>query len=64
VSGGLLFATPLTLVLVPAIYSVFEQFADVAKESLKPKNIIKTFRKLWNSSVAKFKRTNPPNPLC
>ncbi len=26
VIGGLLFATPLTLVLVPAIYSVFEQF--------------------------------------
>ena len=37
VIGGLLFATPLTLVLVPAIYSIFEQFGEIARESLSPK---------------------------
>lgn len=31
VIGGLLFATPLTLVLVPAIYSIFEQFGKIRK---------------------------------
>ncbi|MDD5488249.1 MAG: efflux RND transporter permease subunit [Candidatus Omnitrophica bacterium] len=40
VIGGLLFSTPLTLVMVPAIYSIFEQFGSIVrkaftKESLK-----------------------------
>ena len=39
VIGGLLFSTPLTLVLVPAIYSIFEQFGKVFKDALSPKNI-------------------------
>lgn len=33
VIGGLLFSTPLTLVLVPAIYSIFEQFGEIVEES-------------------------------
>ncbi|MFC1549072.1 efflux RND transporter permease subunit [Candidatus Omnitrophota bacterium] len=47
VIGGLLFATPLTLVLVPSIYSIFEQFGQIIKESLSPKNLLKTISKLW-----------------
>ena len=39
VIGGLLFATPLTLVLVPSIYSIFEQFGQVIKQSLSPAEI-------------------------
>jgi HAE1 family hydrophobic/amphiphilic exporter-1 len=30
---GLLFATPLTLVMVPAIYSIFEQFGDIVSKA-------------------------------
>lgn len=49
VIGGLLFATPLTLVLVPSIYSIFEQFGKIAKKSLSPSElrdmILKTFQK-------------------
>lgn len=41
VIGGLTFATILTLVIVPAIYSIFEQFGDIMKESLRPRNIFK-----------------------
>jgi hydrophobic/amphiphilic exporter-1 (mainly G- bacteria), HAE1 family len=36
VIGGLFFATPLTLVLVPAIYSIFEQLDVIAKRNLTP----------------------------
>lgn len=46
VIGGLLFATPLTLVLVPAIYSIFEQFGTIVKEALQPKNLWITFKHL------------------
>ncbi len=46
VIGGLLFATPLTLVLVPAIYSLFEQFGYIIKTSLRPRNIAKNFVRL------------------
>ena len=41
VMGGLLFATPLTLVLVPAIYSIFEQFGKLISEIFNPRNWIK-----------------------
>ncbi|MFH1798184.1 MAG: efflux RND transporter permease subunit [Candidatus Omnitrophota bacterium] len=34
VIGGLLFATPLTLVLVPSIYSIFEQYKKILKSVL------------------------------
>lgn len=47
VIGGLVFATPLTLVLVPAIYSIFEQFGKIAKEMLSPKNILNTLKKSY-----------------
>ena len=33
VIGGLLFATPLTLVLVPSIYFIFERFGETVKKS-------------------------------
>jgi HAE1 family hydrophobic/amphiphilic exporter-1 len=68
VIGGLLFSTPLTLVLVPSIYSIFEQFGQIIKESLNPKNILKTVKKIWalllvsvKGVVGKFKiRKRPP----
>ncbi|RKY42019.1 MAG: hypothetical protein DRP85_04225 [Candidatus Makaraimicrobium thalassicum] len=44
VIGGLLFATPLTLVVVPAIYSIFEQFGHIIKEAIHPANLWKTMR--------------------
>jgi len=47
VIGGLLFATPLTLVLVPAIYSIFEQFGQIIKEAISPKNWGKLVKDLW-----------------
>jgi len=47
VIGGLLFATPLTLVLVPSIYSIFEQFGQVVREALRFKNLRKTIAGLW-----------------
>ena len=44
VMGGLLFATPLTLVLVPAIYSIFEQFGKLISEIFDPRNWIKNIK--------------------
>ncbi len=43
VIGGIVFATPLTLVLVPAIYSIFEQFGDIIKNMLNVRNFRKNF---------------------
>jgi HAE1 family hydrophobic/amphiphilic exporter-1 len=40
VIGGLLFATPLTLVLVPAIYSIFEQFGHVITRVLNIREMV------------------------
>ncbi|MFC1480445.1 efflux RND transporter permease subunit [Candidatus Omnitrophota bacterium] len=57
VIGGLLFATPLTLVLVPAIYSIFEQFGQIAKEALTPRNLEKTIRLLWRTSIEMVKKS-------
>jgi len=51
VIGGLLFATPLTLVLVPSIYSVFEQFEKTVKKALHPKNLWKVTKKFGQRSV-------------
>ena len=48
VIGGLLFATPLTLVMVPAIYTIFEQFGPRMRERLRPHNMMKTGRDLWH----------------
>jgi len=50
VIGGLAFATPLTLLLVPAIYSIFEQFSSMAKDVLDPRN--------WNRNIKKNVRKN------
>ncbi|MFH1837147.1 MAG: efflux RND transporter permease subunit [Candidatus Omnitrophota bacterium] len=49
VIGGLAFATPLTLVLVPAIYTIFEQFGSVIRKTFAflrkiPANITARFR--------------------
>ena len=58
VIGGLVFATPLTLVLVPSIYSIFEQFGTIVKEGIKPKNIlkaIKTFLSYITTFIKKIK---------
>ncbi|MFH1395048.1 MAG: efflux RND transporter permease subunit [Candidatus Omnitrophota bacterium] len=54
VIGGLLFATPLTLVLVPAIYSIFEQFSDIAQKFLHPKNLIPAVKKFCKLLVQKI----------
>ncbi|MEA3489257.1 MAG: efflux RND transporter permease subunit [Candidatus Omnitrophota bacterium] len=47
VIGGMVFATPLTLVLVPAIYSIFEQFDKIIKDALSPRNLLRTIRNIW-----------------
>lgn len=52
VIGGLLFATPLTLVLVPAIYSIFDQFGRIVKEGLDPKNLAVTLKVLYGRGKA------------
>ena len=44
VIGGLLFATPLTLVMVPSIYSIFEQFGQLIKDALSPRNLFNTIK--------------------
>jgi HAE1 family hydrophobic/amphiphilic exporter-1 len=51
VIGGLLFATPLTLVLVPTIYSVFEQSEKTIKKALHPKNLWKITKKFGQKSA-------------
>lgn len=51
VIGGLLFATPLTLVLVPSIYSIFEQFGQIVKEGIRPRNILKSIGKFGRMSL-------------
>ncbi|MGB2629935.1 MAG: efflux RND transporter permease subunit [Candidatus Omnitrophota bacterium] len=60
VIGGLLFATPLTLVLVPSIYSIFEQFGQIVKEALRPKNLLATFKILWNLLLNFIKKRKWP----
>ncbi|MBU0683167.1 MAG: efflux RND transporter permease subunit, partial [Candidatus Omnitrophica bacterium] len=45
VIGGLLFATPLTLVLVPAMYSIFEEFSSIIKKFFHPKKFFSTGKK-------------------
>ena len=49
VIGGLLFATPLTLVMVPSIYSIFEQFGQLIKEALSPRNLVNTVKLAWRA---------------
>ncbi|MBD3296550.1 MAG: MMPL family transporter [Candidatus Omnitrophica bacterium] len=56
VIGGLLFATPLTLVLVPAIYSIFEQFGQIVREALRPKNILRSLRQFVLFAVKAVRR--------
>lgn len=63
VIGGLSFATPLTLVLVPAIYSISEQFSQIAKEGLTPKNMLKTIKTAWGAIVKVLKRIVVPDFL-
>ena len=59
VIGGLLFATPLTLVLVPALYSIFEQFGGIVKKTMRPKNIINVFKNLRKISFQKLRSFVP-----
>ena len=54
VIGGLLFATPLTLVLVPAIYSIFEQFGQFAKGTLLLKNLFQTLKNSLKNLKSSF----------
>jgi HAE1 family hydrophobic/amphiphilic exporter-1 len=59
VIGGLLFATPLTLVLVPAIYSIFEQFGKLITDIVAPRNWIKNARfilRIFYDIVKKIKK--------
>jgi HAE1 family hydrophobic/amphiphilic exporter-1 len=63
VIGGLLFATPLTLVLVPAIYSIFEQFGQIVKEALRPGQLIKTMGKLWRLLLGILKKIKLPTGI-
>jgi HAE1 family hydrophobic/amphiphilic exporter-1 len=63
VIGGLLFATPLTLVLVPAIYSIFEQFGQIIKEALRPGQLIKTIGKLWRLIFGILKKVKVPKGI-
>lgn len=56
VIGGLLFATPLTLVLVPAIYSLFEQFGYIIRTSLRPRNILKNLIWIFNFMIKAVRR--------
>ncbi|KJJ85853.1 heavy metal efflux pump, CzcA family [Candidatus Omnitrophus magneticus] len=50
VIGGLLFATPFTLVLVPAIYSIFEQFTDILSKIIMPKK----YKIIWMNFIENF----------
>ena len=59
VIGGLLFSTPLTLVMVPAIYSIFEQFGQIIKDALDPKNIKNTVKTAFRMVVS-FAKKIPP----
>ena len=70
VSGGLVFATPLTLVLVPALCTIFDQFGATAQEAIKPRNILKNIVKIVKylprvlvmigKVVPKFPKKRPP----
>ena len=60
VIGGLLFATPLTLVLVPSIYSIFEQFGSITKKALSPENIKDTLLSVWTLFVKVLKERQWP----
>jgi len=59
VIGGLLFATPLTLVLVPALYSIFEQFGDIVKKAIHPKNIMTSLNNFRKISFQKVRSILP-----
>ena len=61
VIGGLAFATPLTLVLVPTIYSVFEQFGDIMKKTFARENWKKINKHLYKILLRKAEKSlNPP----
>ncbi|MFH1664617.1 MAG: efflux RND transporter permease subunit [Candidatus Omnitrophota bacterium] len=60
VIGGLFFATPLTLVMVPAIYSIFEQFGQIVKDALSPGNLGSTIRTLWRMLFKMLKKIKLP----
>ena len=51
VIGGLAFATPLTLLLVPAIYSISEQFGAITKRILNPGNWKRFLRKIYKAGL-------------
>jgi len=60
VIGGMVFATPLTLVMVPAIYSIFEQFGQIIKESLRPRNLFRTVITIWRFFWSMARRIKLP----
>ncbi|MBU1083526.1 MAG: efflux RND transporter permease subunit, partial [Candidatus Omnitrophica bacterium] len=58
VIGGLSFATPLTLVLVPAIYSIFEQFGKIYSDILISGNVGKAVKHTVRALFKKKKKTS------
>jgi len=56
VIGGLAFATPLTLLLVPAIYSIFEQFKTIKKQIWRSENWKRFARKIYKWGLKFTKR--------
>jgi hydrophobic/amphiphilic exporter-1 (mainly G- bacteria), HAE1 family len=62
VIGGLAFATPLTLLLVPAIYSISEQFGTMTKWILNPGNwkrfLSKSYKKGLKFVIKKLGKEN------
>lgn len=60
VIGGLGFATPLTLVVVPVTYSIFENFGEVVVNALKWQNIKTNIPKLWRFILSGARKVRFP----
>lgn len=60
VIGGLGFATPLTLVVVPVTYSIFENFGEVVVNALKWQNIKTNIPKLWRFILSGARKARFP----
>jgi HAE1 family hydrophobic/amphiphilic exporter-1 len=56
VIGGMGFATPLTLIIVPVTYSIFENFGDRVVNALKWSNIRTIMPKLWSFTLNSVKK--------
>ncbi|MDD3089033.1 MAG: efflux RND transporter permease subunit [Candidatus Omnitrophica bacterium] len=55
VSGGLLFSTPLTLVLVPAIYTIFDQVGSKASVNFEIVGFLKTIKSGIKNKMKSFR---------